>query len=367
VCSFFAKINSNRRHRANNIFKSFRQLASCSTIEFIDVDVFQFDTALSLSNQLDIEEEIFFLKTSHGRLRGEAKVVKNNEAICVSILTNQTLYGCGIKNKGTHAFCLLDEDYEPSEGSTSNFSNDLSNIATKIISGFSNKANFRSFHLPANSRVLMYICKTPTIKTIIQKTSKNLDISTSKINTIQPEPGCHQRVQMAYKAILDGEHKSGLNRGLTPNKHKAVLHALADCFAQKHHSEAIAIKLTQRHELCKDLTMWGYTHVNQDHSLERVLAEIHTTRASISQGCKETLGIGPMEVLRYIRLEHVYEALKNPEVRQQIGCHKVEDTREYYGFKSRGNFSALYKNYLDETPRATIKSCKRQTNIETNE
>ena len=103
--------------------------------------------------------------------------------------------------------------------------------------------------------------------------------------------------------------------------------------------------------------------MNEELTLEWVLAELHTTRASLSQGCKEVLGMGPMEVLRLIRLDHVHQALDNLETRKQLGYSKIEDIREHYGFKSRGNFAALYKSYFEETPRETAKrnSCFNNT------
>ena len=65
-----------------------------------------------------------------------------------------------------------------------------------------------------------------------------------------------------------------------------------------------------------------------------------------------------MEVLRYIRLEYVKQALSSNKIRQDLGCSKIEDIREHYGFKSRGNFAALYKSYFDESPRETLLKSK---------
>ena len=62
-----------------------------------------------------------------------------------------------------------------------------------------------------------------------------------------------------------------------------------------------------------------------------------------------------MEVLRNIRLEHVHQALKDPEIRQQLNIKSVEAIRKHYGFHSRGNFAAIYANYFGEKPYATMK------------
>ena len=99
--------------------------------------------------------------------------------------------------------------------------------------------------------------------------------------------------------------------------------------------------------------MWGYSNVDLPLSLELAIQTLHTTRASLSQGCKETLGIGPMEILRYIRLEHVYKALASSEIRKELNLQNVEQIREHYGFMSRGNFAATYKDCFGERPKET--------------
>ena len=326
-----------------------------STLETTAVKVIPFNSVKALSDSLDINEKLFFVKTSHGRLLGEARVTKNQHGVCYSIQANQTLFGCGQKKAGTHGFGLLNCDQGTCQGQTRNFSNDLSGLEERILSGFSNRANFRSCHLPAKCRLMAYISETPVVHHLLEQAHINFEELSKNINTIQPSPACHRKLKQTYQAILDGEPGQTCCAGISPQKQADVYRAIADCFITAHISEHIPIKLTHRHELCKDLIIWGHVHVEEAHTLERVLAELHTTRASLSQGCKEVLGIGPMEVLRSIRLEHVYQALNNQQIRRKLGCSKIEDIREHYGFNSRGNFAALYKSYFDESPRETLK------------
>ena len=329
-----------------------------STLEASEVKVVPFDSAEALSASLNINEKLFFVKTSQGRLRGEARITKNQHGVCFSIQSNQALFGCGQKRVVTHAFGLIDCNQGPYEGRISNFSNDLSELEQHFLSGFCNRANFRSFHLPANCRMLVYISQTPAIQHILEQANINFASLTKNINTIQLSPACHQQLLQSYQAILDGEAGQACSAGITTQKQVDVYRTIVDCFSTAHISNHVPIKLTHRHELCKDLIIWGHAHVEEELTLERVLEELHTTRASLSQGCKEVLGMGPMEVLRSIRLEHVYQALSSQQIRGQLGCLKIEDIRAHYGFKSRGNFAALYKSCFDESPRDTLSKSK---------
>ena len=162
---------------------------------------------------------------------------------------------------------------------------------------------------------------------------------------------------MLISLIFSPKKKASCS-GSTAQKQVDVYRTIVDCFSTAHISDHVPIKLTHRHELCKDLIIWGHAHVEEELTLERVLDELHTTRASLSQGCKEVLGMGPMEVLRSIRLEHVHQALSSQQIRRQLGCSKIEDIREHYGFNSRGNFAALYKSYFGESPRQTLADSK---------
>ena len=61
-----------------------------------------------------------------------------------------------------------------------------------------------------------------------------------------------------------------------------------------------------------------------------------------------------MTVLRYIRLEHIYQILSDRDIRSKYDLINIEEVREKFGFKTRGNFAALYRKYFNETPRETL-------------
>ena len=157
--------------------------------------------------------------------------------------------------------------------------------------------------------------------------------------------------------LHEGQNSS--NNDSEEQNQETIHAAIAACFRESQEQNPIPLKMIQRHEIRKDLVAWGFNNPDQPQSLEGVIKELHTTRASLSQGCKESLGIGPMEVLRNIRLEHVHQALKDPEIRQRLNVKRVEDIRKHYGFQSRGNFAAIYADYFGEKPYATMKRASK--------
>ena len=314
-----------------------------------------FFLGLQLSKFLSFKEEVRVLKTSLAPLKGNLKYTIHQDDICLSIETNQPIYICGNKKaEGTHSFSAIETDGSD-ESTVKNYSNDFSRIATKLLSGFSNTAEFRSFLMPAGSRLFTYVCASKGAIRAINSNGIDFNNIANRVGTITPSEESLKRFRSAVKSALDHSLDSPRNgRGLDHLNKSKICNCIGECFSHKTNDSDIALKLTHRHELCKDLVFWAYDNIDQPVSLEKAITALHTTSASLSQGCKEILGIGPMEIIRHIRLEHIHFILSNRDVRLNYGFTSVEGVRENFGFKTRGNFSALYKKYFDETPKETL-------------
>ena len=265
------------------------------------------------------------------------------------------MYICGSRKAvGTHSFSAI-EICGRSGFAVKNYSNDFSQIATKLLSGFSNAASFRSFSMPACSRLFTYICASQGAIHAINARDIDFNNLAARVGTITPSAESLKRFRSAVKSVLDCSPEGLMGgSGLNCSSKSMICECIGECFSQRIVNSEIALKLTHRHELCKDLIFWAYDNIDQPVSLEKAIAALHTTSASLSQGCKEILGIGPMEAIRHIRLEHIYFILSNRDARLNHGFTSIEEVRENFGFKTRGNFSALYKKYFDETPRETL-------------
>ena len=314
-----------------------------------------FSLGLHLGKLLSFKEEVRVLKTSLAPLKGKLKYSIHQDDSCLSIETNQPIYICGNKKSaGTHSFSAI-EVYGRDDFTVKNYSNDFSQIATTLLSGFSNTAKFRSLLMPACSRLFTYICASKVAIYSIKSRGIDFDNLATTISTITPSLDSLKQFRSAVKSALDHSlNCSEDGHGLDHLNKSKICDCIGECFSGQNSNGEIALKLTDRHELCKDLVFWGYDNVDQPISLDKAVAALHTTRTSLSHGCKEILGIGPMEVIRHIRLEHIHYILSDRDVRLNHGFTNVEEVRENFGFKTRGNFAALYRKHFNETPRETL-------------
>ena len=312
----------------------------------------QFATTVDLANCLsDIFcNPGFAVKTQTGAMECMLTAYFGEDDIFLSIVSNCSIFFCSDKKDGKTNFSCIDNNFVESVNNLRNYSNDLSHIATQTLAGFTTKTNFRHFHLPANIRLLTYSCKTENIASYMKENTSIYQAIANQANAILPSGESLNQFRSVVKSAL--RHNGNGHTKAEPYNEIAKA-SLAKCFDSSQPIKSIPIKETQRHALCKDLVMWGYSNVDLPLSLELAIQTLHTTRASLSQGCKETLGIGPMEILRYIRLEHVYKALASSEIRNKLNLQNVEQIREHYGFMSRGNFAATYKDCFGERPKET--------------
>ena len=328
------------------------QSLSQTPSQLVSID---FRLGLQLSKYLSFKEEVRVLKTSLAPLKGKLKYSTHQDDICLSIETNQPIYICGIKKAGgTHSFSAI-EIHGNEDRTVKNYSNNFGQNATSLLSGFSNTAKFRSLLMPQRSRLLTYICSSKGALNAIKSHGIDFNNLATRISTITPSAESLKHFRHAIQSVLDhsADHPDN-GHGLDHVNKSKICDCIGECFLDQITDGKIALKLTSRHELCKDLIFWAYDNVNQPISLEKAIAALHTTSASLSQGCKEILGISPMEVIRHIRLEHIHHILSDKNIRLNYGLTNIEEIREKFGFKTRGNFAALYRKHFDETPRETL-------------
>ena len=293
---------------------------------------------------------VFAVKTQPGSLECNITASFSEDDVFLSIRSNRPIFFCCDKNDGKTSFTCADTNAEV-VNNLRNYSNDLSHIATKALGGFTNKTSFRHFNLPANLRLLSFSKKDEDIASYMRNYISNFEELANRTNAIIP---CIESLNQFRSVLRTALQHSGNEVTETEHYTEIAKQSLVKCFDSSKQIKSIPLKETQRHLLCKDLVVWGHTNADVPLSLEIAIEQLHTTRASLSQGCKETMGIGPMEILRYIRLEHVHKALTSPEIRKQLNLQKVEEIRKHYSFMSRGNFAGTYKTYFEESPKKTL-------------
>ena len=331
-----------------------------------DVQTWTFSTSHELihllKNSTSLAEDFLTIRTKTSPLHGELRAANDNDSGYISLIANQPLFYCS-KTFSSSSICfsaIIDERKQINDTTQiHNYSNSLSAVLDDILLGFSKVPNFRLFHLPRDVRILTYHCEEHEILEDLKHEGLDLDPYRTTSNTILSTSEALEKFRRAVQSRLNlNEGQNASSNDPKEPKQETIHAAIAACFRESQEQNPIPLKMIQRHELCKDLVAWGFKNPDQPQTLEGVIKELHTTRASLSQGCKESLGIGPMEVLKNIRLEHVHQALIDPKIQQQLNLKSVEDIRNHYGFQSRGNFAASYAGYFGEKPYATMKRAK---------
>jgi len=116
----------------------------------------------------------------------------------------------------------------------------------------------------------------------------------------------------------------------------------------------IPFKLTSRGEVVKNLLRWSFSDEFAPVGLDKVSQCVFTSRRTLIQACQDSFGLGPMELLRYIRLHRVHSALADPRIRMRLGLEKVNEIARHYGFLSRGHFARAYQEIYGCSPAATL-------------
>ena len=131
--------------------------------------------------------------------------------------------------------------------------------------------------------------------------------------------------------------------------------ALLEALDPEIHTVIYDGELSQQSGLMKDLLTWGYANPTQVIKLQDLTRNIFASRSAIVQNCRATFGMGPMALLKQIRLGQVQQALSHADLQRRIGCSTVQSIAAYYGFASRNHFARDYRQLFGESPSATLQ------------
>ncbi len=135
-----------------------------------------------------------------------------------------------------------------------------------------------------------------------------------------------------------------------------LLTAVLECLHPEQTTVLHDGELTQGAGLMKELLTWGHSNPTKVIKLEDLTRYIFASRSAIVQNCRVMYGMGPMALLKQIRLGQVQHALSQPLVQRQIGCTNVQSIASYYGFTSRNHFARDYRQQFGEAPSQTLQA-----------
>ena len=292
------------------------------------------------------------LQLTRGPLEGHFSVVHLSELSIFSIETSQLLLLNGERGDDCISFCLVssgpDEDHRLHSNTIDPYS----------INGFKPDLKESHFQLSAGSKTLFTLTSARRFKTFLERSGhQDLLETIHNSNSLKLNPQLHKTINSKLSWHLSHPLANTQQRSL----HAAHLYTLiVGALAQESKINFEKFNLSPRQKIVQELVRWGFKNSTSPIQLDDLVKAFFSSRRTIIQGCKENFAIGPMELLKLIRLEQVNKTLRSNEIRESLELKKISDVASHFGFISRGHFSATYRNQYGETPRQTLMKTNYQ-------
>ena len=282
------------------------------------------------------------IQLSAGPLNGVLKIRRSIDMVCLSVQCNRSMLFHGGRNSAYVPFCLeMNAVFQHRVRGEPlipfglyGFHLNLSDVFFQTEAG----AHFSIILIPRN-RIHQLGALDP---------NGVLMESISITNNIQLSPELFQSWIQLVNGVLNDQRSGGID----PDQVNALLLESFEPIGLDDISPLPS--LTYRCGIVRDLVRWGVENNRQPISLDDLGRTIFSSRSTISQSCREQVGIGPMALLKQIRLQQVQHALRHREKRQLLACDTVQEIANHFGFHSRNHFARDYRHLFGEAPRQTL-------------
>lgn len=292
-------------------------------------------TLRSLFEAIGYDLEISQL--SPGALEGRFHLGGSRLVPVISITTNQTLVFEGDRKAGWLAFCINTSGDSPLVRGTE--------VPQRSMHGFCTDLKDAFFQLHAGSHLQIALVSQDRIEHLALASHQHqvLDLIASTNSARLPAERFDRLAKMVLPQIRD------------PIQGELIEAELLELLSQRNVQRISTGVLNHRADLMQNLIRWGQSNPTSVISLEDLTATIFASRSSIVHNCRSMFGIGPMALLKRIRLGQVQNALLNPDQRAIIGCRTVQEVASHYGFQSRNHFARDYRDLFGEAPSSTLQ------------
>ena len=286
------------------------------------------------------------LQLSTGQLQGHFAVVHLNDLSIFSIQTNQLLLLNGERGQDCITFSL------EASGNHSDHKVYCQSIESHSLHGFKLDLNESHFQLTACSTTVIAITSAKKFCRFLECCGAfELRDSLYTSNSLQLNPAHYSAIANSFCWHLNNPSNNPELRSL----HTGEIFALMlEALSSRNNQSFKPFEVAPRQQLVCKLISWGFGNSTNPLKLDDVSNILFSSRRTLIQGCKENFQMGPMELLRLIRLEEVNHFLRSKELRRELKLNKVGEIASHFGFSSRGHFSASYQNQFGESPRQTL-------------
>ena len=285
--------------------------------------------------------EVKAVQITPGELRGRFDFYGSSTLPILSIRTNQALVVEGDRNPHRTIVGLEQTDNIELHRVRGE------DLKPCTIHGFSSRIKDSYFQMSPGAHTTMAVFKTQRLHELAQiHDEKKLFDCLDQDNSLQLQPQHFKQLKTLLQ--LDNHMNGGLRETLIESALLESFHP--DAFLGSNKGES-------RHQaqLMRDMLLWGLQNPNRAIKLDDLSATIFASRSSLVQNCRTTFGIGPMTLMKNIRLGQVHLALSHPEIRERIGYNTVRSISSHYGFQSRNHFARDYRLFFGESPSQTLQ------------
>ena len=275
-----------------------------------------------------------------GELRGTFELYGSSTLPILSIRTNQALVVEGDRNPENTTIGL------EQSGNTQLHRVRGELLTPSTIHGFSARIKDAYFQISPGAHATLAIFKTQRLHALAQiHGEEQLVDCLDRHNSLQLQPEHFQQL----KTLL--QHNNHTNGAF---QESLIESALLECFHPNVVMSSSTGEPTHQAQLMREMLLWGLENPNNAIKLDDLSATIFASRSSLVQNCRTTFGLGPMTLMKNIRLGQTQLALSHPEIRERIGHQTVRDISAHYGFQSRNHFARDYRLFFGESPSATL-------------
>ncbi|KZR86557.1 HTH-type transcriptional activator RhaS [Synechococcus sp. MIT S9509] len=292
------------------------------------------------------------VQLSQGRLQGRFRLANLGSIVLIELQTNQHLLLNGERGPDCMSFCLeatgLVEECR------------LFNIplARYSLNGFRQGQIESHFQLSANTTIYLAILSTSRFNAFLSHhDSEDIIEQLETNNALQIDPILHAQFRKKFQHFLEHQPLTPQQRRHTTNH---LYNSFLEAISSKTNAKFLSYAPSPRQRLVREFVSWGFRNTDQDYNLDQISDSLFASRRTLIQGTKESLGMGPMEMMKRVRLEQVNWILRSPDARADQKFRTISEIAQHYGFQSRGHFAKAYQQVFAESPSETwLKSSSR--------
>ena len=234
------------------------------------------------------------VQLSQGRLQGRFRVVNLGNIVVIELKTNQHLLLNGERGPDCMSFCfeatgLADEHR-------------LFNIpiAPYSLNGFRQGQIEAHFQLSAHTTTYLAVLSTTHFNAFLRHcNSEDLIDNLETNNAMQVSPSVHAQFRQTFEYFLKHQPTTSQQRSQATNHlYRSFLNAISNKVEHKY----LAYNPSPRQRLVSEFVTWSFKNAQQDCNLDQISEFLFASRRTLIQGTKESFGMGPMEIMKRVRL-----------------------------------------------------------------